>query len=98
VWDTLWVLLLTDYVEKVPHCRSITLDLMLSSVSPNIGGWKKAFLVEFFMTSSALGVYSNCLTVPGEETPPVSSSFSLGALGEHMVVGFLDDILPATIT
>jgi hypothetical protein len=38
------------------------------------------------------------LAVPGEEPSPVSSSFILGAFDEHLVVGFLGGILPATRT
>jgi hypothetical protein len=50
------------------------------------------------MIGYTLGVYSNCLVVPREETSPIFSSFSLGSLDEHLVVGFIDDILPATRT
>jgi hypothetical protein len=45
------------------------------------------------MIGSTLGVYSNCLAVLGEEPSPVLASFNLGDLGEHLVVGFLSDIL-----
>jgi hypothetical protein len=71
---------------------------VLSSVSPKRGVWTKDFFVEVFMTGSSLGVYSNYLTIPGEEPSPVSASFSLGSLGEHLVVGFLSEILPAART
>jgi hypothetical protein len=81
-----------------PHYGSISLDSVLASVSPKTGGWTKAFFVEVFMTDSSLGVYSNFLAVPGEEPSPFSTSFILGALGECLVVEFLDDILPAART
>jgi hypothetical protein len=74
------------------------LDLVLSSISPKVKGWIRAFFVEVFMTDSSLGVYSNYLVVPGEEPSPVSSSFSLGALVKRLVVGFLEGILPAART
>jgi hypothetical protein len=51
-----------------------------------------AFLVDVFMASSAIGSNSNYLAAPGEEPSPISSSFNLCALGEHMVVGFLAGI------
>jgi hypothetical protein len=56
----------------------------------------KTFFVVVLMTGSGLGMYSNCLAVPGEEPSPVSGSFSFGALGERLVVGFLGGIVPAT--
>jgi hypothetical protein len=71
---------------------------MVASVSPKTEGWTKAFFVEVFMTESTLGVYSSCLATPGEEPSHVSASFSLGALEERLVVGFLSDILPAVRT
>jgi hypothetical protein len=74
------------------------LDPVLAFVSPKIEGWTKVFLVEVLMTGSTLGVYSNYLTVPGEEPSPIFSSFILGALGERLVVVFLDEILPAART
>jgi hypothetical protein len=89
-----WLILL----KRSPHYGRITLDLVLSSVSPKVGGWTKYFFVDVLMTGSTLGAYSNCLVVPGEEPSPISTSFSLGSLGEHLVVGFLGDILPATRT
>jgi hypothetical protein len=46
------------------------------------------------MTGSSLGAYSSCFAAPGEEPSPISASFSLGALGEHLVVGFLNEIFP----
>jgi hypothetical protein len=71
---------------------------VLAYVSLKTEGWTKAFLVEVFMTGSALEAYSNCLTVLGEEPSPVSASFSLGVIGEHLVVGFFSGILPTTRT
>jgi hypothetical protein len=71
---------------------------MVSSISPKAGGWKKYFVFDVLIKSSPLGVYSNSLTVPGEEPSLVSTYFSLGALDERLVVGFLGDILPATRT
>jgi hypothetical protein len=54
----------------------------------------KTFFVVVLMTVYGLGTYSNCLVVPREEPSPVSGSFSFGALGEHLVVGFINDIVP----
>jgi hypothetical protein len=98
VWDTLWVLLLVDSVEKVPPLWEHYFGSVLASVSPKTGGWTKDFFVEVFMTDSTLGVYSNFLVVPGEEPSPISASFSLGALDKHLVVGFLGGILPTART
>jgi hypothetical protein len=69
---------------------------MLSSVSSKVRGWEKYFFVEVLMTSSTLGACSNYLAVPGEDPSPISSSFSLGSLGECLVVGFLSGIFPTT--
>jgi hypothetical protein len=57
-----------------------------------------SFFVEVLMTSSALGVYYNYLAVPGEELSPISTSFSLGDLNEHLVFVFIGGIFPATKT
>jgi hypothetical protein len=70
------------------------LDLVLASISLKNEGWTKDFFVKVLMTSSSLGVYSKCLAAPGEDTSLASVSFSLGSLGEHLVVGFLGEILP----
>jgi hypothetical protein len=83
-------------LKTSPHCGSVILDLVLASVSPKARGGMKTFLVVVLMTGSGLGAYSNCLAVPGEEPFLVSSSFSFGAIGEHLVVGFLGGIVPAT--
>jgi hypothetical protein len=56
----------------------------------------KSFFVVVLLIGFSLGVYSNCLMVPKEEPSPISGSFSFGSLDEHLVVGFLDGILPAT--
>jgi hypothetical protein len=85
-----WIILL----KRSPHCGSITLDLVLASVSPKAEGLEKYFFVDVLMTGSALGAYSNCLTVPVEEPSPVSNYFRLGDLDEHMVVGFIGNIFP----
>jgi hypothetical protein len=79
-------------LKRSPHCGDITLDSVLPSVSMET----KDLFVEVFMTDSTPRVYSNCLTVPGEEPSPVSTSFSSGGLGKHLVVGFLRGIFPAT--
>jgi len=83
-------------LKRSLHCGSITLDPVLSYVSPKTRGWTKDFFVEVFMTSSSMGVCSNLLAVPGKEPSLVSTSFILGALGERMVVDFLRGIFPAT--
>ena len=79
-------------LKRSPHCGSITLDPVLSSISLKTKGWTKAFFVEVFMTGSTLEVYFYCLMVLGEEPSPVSASFSLGALDKRLIVGFLDEI------
>jgi hypothetical protein len=62
------------------------------------GGWTKYSFVDVLMTGFTLGVYSNCVSIPGEEPSHVSTYFSLGALEEHLVVGFIGGILPAART
>jgi len=79
-----------------PHYGCTTLDLVLASVSPKAECWMKYFFVVILMTGSTLGAYSNCLTVPGEEHSPISSSFIFGALDELLAFGFLGDIVPST--
>jgi hypothetical protein len=56
----------------------------------------KTFFVDVLMTGSDLGIYSNYLATPGEEPSPTSGSFNFGALGDHLVFGFLGSIVPAT--
>jgi hypothetical protein len=85
-------------LKRSPRYGSATLDPVLASVSPKAEGWTKYFFVVVLMTGSTLGAYSNCLAVLGEEPSHISASFSFGALGECLVVGFLGGILPAAIT
>jgi hypothetical protein len=79
-----------------PHCGSAILDPVVASISPKAGAWMKTFFIIVLMTGSGLGIYSNCLTIHGEETSPICSYFSFGALGERLVVGFVGGIFPAT--
>jgi hypothetical protein len=79
-----------------PYCGSTTLDLVISFASPKARGWMKTFFIVVLMIVSGLVMYSNCLVVLGEETSHVSSYFIFGALGECLVVGFLDGIVPTT--
>jgi hypothetical protein len=58
----------------------------------------KTFLVDVLMTGSGLGENSNCFAAAGEEPSPTSGSFSFGALGDRLVVGFLGGIVPAIET
>jgi hypothetical protein len=83
-------------LKRSPQCGSIILDLVLSSVSLKAKGWEKSFFVNVLMIGSTLGVYSNCLMVSGDKPSPVLASFSLGTLGEHLVVGFLGGIFPTS--
>jgi hypothetical protein len=85
-------------LKRSPHYGRITLDLMLTSISPKIEGWTKDFLVDVLMKGSALGAYSNYLEVPREEPSLVSASYSLGALDESLLVRFLGGILPTSRT
>jgi hypothetical protein len=48
------------------------------------------------MTRSTPGAYSNFLVILREEPSPIFGSLNFGALGEHLVVGFLGDIILAT--
>jgi hypothetical protein len=83
-------------LKRFFHCGRIILDPVLASVSTKPKGWEKSLFFKVLITGSALGEYSNGLAVPGEETSPISDSFSLGALNKCLVVGFLGDILPTT--
>jgi hypothetical protein len=58
----------------------------------------KTFLVDVLMTGTGFGVNSNCFATTGEELSPTSGSFSFGALGDFLVVGFLGGIVPANET
>lgn len=55
----------------------------------------KTFFVDVLMTGSGLGENCNCFAAPEEEPSPTSGSFSLGALGDRLVVGFLGGIVLA---
>jgi hypothetical protein len=85
-------------LKRSPHYGRITLDLVISLISPKARGWEKYFFVKFLMTSYALRAYSNCLTPPEEEPSLALDSFSFSALRERLVVGFISGILPTTIT
>jgi hypothetical protein len=85
-------------LKRSPHCRNITLDLVLASISPKVEDWTKAFFVVVLMIGSTLGAYSNYLMVPKEEHSPILASFIFGDLGKHLVVGFLGGILPIAKT
>jgi hypothetical protein len=69
---------------------------MLSSVSPKVEGWMKAFFIDVLMTGFGLSVYFNFFATPGEEPSPISGSFSFGALSDHLIVIFLGSIIIAT--
>jgi hypothetical protein len=49
----------------------------------------------FLMNGSSLGVNYNSFAAAGEDPSPTSSSFSFGALEDHLVVGFIGGIVPA---
>jgi hypothetical protein len=93
VWDVFWVFLPDDLFKELSPIRECHLGpcacLCISK------GWMKSFFVDVLMTCSGLGVYSNCLTTPGEEPSPTSGSFSFGTLGDRLVVGFLGGIIPS---
>jgi hypothetical protein len=72
------------------------LELVLHFVSPKARGWMKSFFIDVLMTGSSLNVYSNYLMTLGEEPSPTSGSFNFGALDDHLVVGFLGNIVPTT--
>jgi hypothetical protein len=71
---------------------------VLASISPKAGGWMKNFFISVLTTGSGLGMYSNFLVIPGEEPSLVSGSFFFGALDEHLVVGFLNGIVPLKLS
>jgi hypothetical protein len=83
-------------LNRSPQCGSTIFDLVLSFVSPKDEGWMKTFFVVVLMTGSSLKEYSNCFVISGEEPSPISGSFSFGTLKDHLVVGFLGGIIPAT--
>jgi hypothetical protein len=72
------------------------LDPVLASVSPKAGHWMKTFFVAVLMTGFGLGEYSNCFAIPREEPSPTYGSLRFGALDDRLVVGFFDEIVPAT--
>jgi hypothetical protein len=47
------------------------------------------------LLGSGLGENSNCFVDSGEEPSPTSGSFSLGALDDRLMFGFLGGIVPA---
>jgi hypothetical protein len=79
-------------LNRSPHYERIIFDLVLVSVSQNVGGWENAFLVDVLMTGSALVENSNCFTASREDPSSTSTSFNFGSLGERLVVGFLGGI------
>jgi hypothetical protein len=81
-------------LKKSPHCGSTTFDLVLSSVSLNARGWENTLLVDVQMTGSTLVEKSRFLVVLREYTSLTSTSFSFGAIGERLVIGFLGGIFP----
>jgi len=50
------------------------------------------------MIGSGLGENFNCFATVGEEPSPTSDSFSFVTLKDHLVVGFLEGIVPAIET
>jgi hypothetical protein len=63
---------------------------------PNVGGWVNYFLVDVQITDFVFETKSSSLVVPGVDPSPTSGSFSLGVLGERLVVGFLGGIFLQT--
>jgi hypothetical protein len=96
VWDILREFFFSNPVEDIPPLWECYLGSVFASVSPKAVDWVKSFFVVFLTTGSSLGAHSNCLAVPREEPSPISGSFSFGALSEHLVVGFIGGIVPAT--
>jgi hypothetical protein len=54
----------------------------------------KTFLVDVLVTGFGLGENSDYFAGPGDEPSPTSSSFSLDALNDCPVFGFLGGIVP----
>jgi hypothetical protein len=75
-----------------PQSESTTLDPVVSYVSPNFAGWVKCFLVDVKIINSIFEVKSNSLSMLSVYPSPTYGSFSLGILGEHLVVEFLGGI------
>jgi hypothetical protein len=86
------VLILTYFLYMSPQCGSTTLDHVLASMSLNTEGWVNCVLVDVQIIDSIFEKKSSFLLAPSVEPSPTSSSFSLGALGECLVVGFLGGI------
>jgi hypothetical protein len=66
---------------------------MVASVSVNTGGWINYFLVDVRIIDSIFEVKSNSLATLGLDPSSIFGSFSLGILGEPLVVEFLGGIL-----
>jgi hypothetical protein len=54
----------------------------------------KNFFVDVLITGYGLGENSNCFFFPREDPSPTFGSFSLGPLGDCLVVEFLRGIVP----
>jgi hypothetical protein len=83
-------------LKRSRQCGSAIFEPVLASVSPKVRGWMKTFFVFVLMKGFDLEAYSNFFVIPGEETSPTFGSFSFDTLGDHLVVGFLGGIVPAT--
>jgi hypothetical protein len=73
------------FLKNYSHRGNVVLAPMLTSVSPKVEDWMKAFLVVVLMTSTSLGENSNCLSTAGEDPSPAFGSCGFGALGDFLV-------------
>jgi hypothetical protein len=97
VWDILWVFFSANPIEMIPplwehHLGSGTHLYIAKGQSLD-----EHFLCFCLDEKLQPREYSYFLAVPGEEPLHVSSSFSFGALDEHLVVVFLGGIVPLNI-
>jgi hypothetical protein len=56
----------------------------------------KTSLVDVLMMGTGFGANSNYFTAVGEKPSPISGSFVFSVLGDFLVAGFLEGIVPAT--
>jgi hypothetical protein len=59
---------------------------------PDVGGWVNCFLVKVWIVDYVFEIKSISLAVGSVNPSSISSSFILGILGEHLVVGFRGEI------
>jgi hypothetical protein len=79
-------------LNRSPQCGSTALDPVLDFVSLNVEGWENSLLVDVWIIGYSLKEKSISLSASDVDPLLTSSSFVLGVLGEHLVIGFLGGI------